>query len=300
MAGREVRRFEGIAVVGAGAAGVSAAVEAARLGARALVLEESGLAGGVIRLAHEVRNFPGGTRSGAEIAEMLCAQVEEWGIPLERRLVSSVEARAGGVMLADGAGWALEAAGAVVATGTLPVMPEIPGLPASFGRGSGVFDSARSALAGGAPPSAAVIGGSDIAFDQARLLAGRGTAASVICRSDVPAAPRWLVEAARTEGVSLLAGLEVSRASGAAGTWRLETALSRGRGAGPVLFVESLVVAAGRRPVLPVMPCSPSPLVRVAGDALGRPGRYLSAAMADGCLAARDVLCGGGRNGGMR
>lgn len=295
-----MRRFDGVAVVGAGAAGVSAAVEAARLGARVLILEASGRAGGVVRLAHEVRNFPGGARTGAGIAEMLGAQVVQWGIPLERRLVKSVTAGAGRVVLADCGGWALEAAAAVVATGTAPVMPEIPGMPASFGQDSGVFSSACSALAGIPPSSAAVIGGFDVAFDQARLLAGRGVATCVLCRRRVPAAPPWLVEAARTEGVAILSGLEVSKVCGRAGEWRLETAGSGGMADGPVPVVESVVIAVGRKPVLPVMDCGASPLVRVAGDALGRPGRYLSAAMADGCLAVRDLLCGGVSNGGLR
>lgn len=295
MAERHVRRFDGVAVVGAGAAGISAAVEAARLGAGALILEASGLTGGVVRLAHEVRNFPGGARSGAEIAGMFGAQVVQWGIPVERRLVRIVEARAGRVILADGGGWAMEAGAAVVATGTVPVMPEIPGMPASFEPGCGVFSSACSALAGDPPHSAVVIGGSDVAFDQARLLASRGVATSVLCRRSAPSAPRWLVEAARIEGVSILAGLRVSRACGRAGAWRLETTRSGVRAEGPVLLFDSVVVAAGRTPVLPAMTCGDSPLVMVAGDALGRPGRYLSAAMADGCLAARSLLCGGGR-----
>ncbi len=285
-----------LVIVGAGPCGVSAAVEAARLGFPPVVLDRTGEAGGLIRHAFEVRNFPGGPVSGREIAGLFASQLIQWGIAVLGCEIVSVDHGIGSVLLTDSAGGVIEAAAAIVATGTEPVPPSIEGLPQV--PGGSLHTDASSVLAVIGNRKVAVIGGSDAAFDQARLLVHTGVAAVVICRSERPKAPPWLVAAALGEGVGLVTGAVVAEARPLRGGVLVEIERSRtSEEAGFEASVDgsawfdALLAATGRRPVLPVLtPPGGTDRVVVAGDALGRTGRYLCAAMSDGCLAARRLL----------
>lgn len=296
MARSAVSRSIRLVVVGAGPAGVSAAVEAVRLGFEPLVLDRDGEAGGLIRHAFEVRNFPGGRKPGLEIAGLFAAQLRQWGVPVERREVVSVERHGRGVVIRDTSGVAIKAGAAVVATGTEPVIPLADGLPFSFG---GVLHAmADTVLDNPVNGRAAVIGGSDAAFDQARRLAAAGIETLVVCRSTIPSAPPWLVSEAIAEGVEILAGGSVRRAERAGtglilyiGRSRTGSGVFLDEGDQQSIAVDAVVTAVGRRPLVPRLPEEGRPVrVVVAGDARGGSARYLCAAMADGCLAARELL----------
>ncbi|MDM7992445.1 MAG: FAD-dependent oxidoreductase [Candidatus Fermentibacter sp.] len=150
-------------MIGAGPAGVSAAVEAARLGFEPLLFDGSGSAGGLVREAFEVRNLPGGVMAGCEVAAQFAELLGRWGIPVVHASIASVECGMRGVVLRDPAGGAMRASAVVAATGTEAVEPSIEGLPGSFG--PGFYPSARALLAGSPEGSACVIGGGDAAFD---------------------------------------------------------------------------------------------------------------------------------------
>ena len=285
-----------IAVIGAGPAGVSAAVEVARLGFEPLLFDASGSAGGLVEDAFEVRNIPGSPMTGREVAGSLSNLLELWGIRVERRSITSLECGLRGVVLRDSTGGVTQAPAVVAATGTEAVTPSIEGLPGSFG--AGVYPSARALLAGSPEGPACVIGGGDAAFDQARLLASHGRAATVVCRAVRPKAPTWLVRAALEAGVGLLAGTVVEQAESCRGGFILRLGepgrtQRRARASGARGFLEAgaVLFAIGRRPVLPDISgeCAHGRLA-VAGDATGRAERYVPAAMADGCLAARRLL----------
>lgn len=285
-----------IAVIGAGPAGVSAAVEAARLGFEPLLFDRSGSAGGLVREAFEVRNLPGPSRPGREVAAQLAELLDRWSIHVEHASIASVQCGVEGMVLDDGAGGRIVSPAVVVATGTEPVIPIVEGLPGSFG--TGLYASAEALLEGSQEGPAYVIGGGDAAFDQARLLASHGRRVTVACRAALPAAPAWLVKEALDAGIELLVGTVVERAEPCSGGFLLRLGDScrapesggafAGRG---FLAAGAVLVAIGRRPVLPVIPaaCGMERLA-VAGDATGRAERYVSLAMADGCLAARRLL----------
>ncbi|MDM7992444.1 MAG: hypothetical protein QUS11_03960 [Candidatus Fermentibacter sp.] len=121
---------------------------------------------------------------------------------------------------------------------------------------------------------------------------------TVVCRAARPPAPAWLVGAALEAGVELLPGTVVERAEPCGGGFILRLGESdrvRGRGKASggrgLLETGAVLAAIGRRPVLPAISgdCADGRLA-VAGDATGRAERYVSAAMADGCLAARRLL----------
>ena len=80
-----------VAVIGAGIAGMTAAVYALRAGKTVLVIEKESI-GGQITLSHRVENYPGHKAlSGMELADPLMQQVMELGAEIEVDEVKSVK-----------------------------------------------------------------------------------------------------------------------------------------------------------------------------------------------------------------
>jgi thioredoxin reductase (NADPH) len=278
-----------LVVVGAGPAGIAAAAEAARLGAEPLLLDSSGVPGGSVALACEVKNCPVAERDapGPVVARHLAEQLDDWGIATTPGDVALVERAGDHLVVHTREGQRHQASAVVLATGTQARMPEVDGLPSRFG--GPWFASAAEAWLEARPSHAAVLGGGDVAFDQARLLARRGTHVTVLCRSARPRAPAWLVARAAAEGVTIHTQVEALRGrvlgSGARVEWRQ----------GDVEHAEqldALVAAIGRRPCLPELTAEARACgaLRIAGDAAGRSARHVVVAMGDGCAAAHELL----------
>jgi thioredoxin reductase len=282
-----------MAVIGAGPAGIAAACEAARLGLAPLLFEAGSDPGGTIRDAWEVRNFPGGPSTGAGLASRIASMLDQWGIEAIREEIVTVARQSGGYILSGAAGGTFAADLVVVATGTLPSHPGIPGLPASRSR----HCSSRAAdlLEDHRDCTALVIGGSDCAFDQARFLRAAGLGVLLACRSGSPSAPDWLVLAALGEGVVVSVSTTVGSIVEETGGCRAWIDVS-----GDSRTVENgcVLVATGRTPRLPGLPAGTGAggLI-VAGDADGRRERYVTSAMGDGCRAARLLVDGARRAG---
>ena len=281
-----------LVVVGAGPAGIAAATEAARLGAKPLLLDSTGTAGGTIAMAYEVKNCPIAEPDapGRAVALRLAEQLGEWGIATTSGHVVLVERVGGDLVAHTSDGLRHRASAVVLATGTRAQVPDIAGLPARFGRPW--FASAAEAWRETSPGSAAVIGGGDVAFDQARMLARHGTRTTVLCRSSVPRAPAWLVARAAAEGVTIQTAVEALRGQALASAARLEW---RQGDVVHSLEIDALVAAVGRRPCVPettaeALACG---ALRVVGDAAGRHARHVVVAMGDGCAAAHELLRAG-------
>ena len=79
-----------IIIIGAGIAGLTAAIYAARAGKSVLVLEQETV-GGQIASSPRVENYPGvASVSGAELADNLFSQAEELGVALELEIVQQL------------------------------------------------------------------------------------------------------------------------------------------------------------------------------------------------------------------
>jgi thioredoxin reductase (NADPH) len=278
-----------LVVIGAGPAGVAAASEAARLGFAPLLMDRSGRAGGVVSQAFEVRNFPGsaGNPCGSEVALLLARQIEAWGLPVFEGMALRLSLGDGLIEVQCVGGRIVLAEAAVIATGTRPLIPAIPGLDP----GQSVAFSAEQALSSGSPKNVTVVGGSDVAFDQARFLSNRGLTTTLLCRSENPRAPEWLVTAAKTEGVRVRCSTTVLQCGRCGDGFVLVCSNAQSRFD---VETDSLLVAAGREPVLPdgvasLIESAPRQIA-VAGDAGGASWRYAVAAMGEGCVAARRLM----------
>lgn len=125
-----------IAIIGAGPAGLTAALYGARARAKTVVFE-TGLPGGQIVTASWVENYPGFPDgiSGTELADLMFRQAAKWGA--EFRTLSPVEA-----VRVDGCDYVVTAGGeevgasvVVLATGAIPKRLGIPGERQFTGRG---------------------------------------------------------------------------------------------------------------------------------------------------------------------
>lgn len=200
QAGR--REKSEVIVVGAGPAGISAALQLERSGISTFLLE-AGTAGGLVENASLVENYPGfpGGIEGPRLAALLRRQLDMAGVKVTAGRVLSLECRDEDPDKNDGPGRfvAVTEEGtyladyAVIASGTLPVVPfsiaiqeearesiffEIAGMPETEGK---VF---------------AVIGGGDGAFDYALSLSKKNDV-MIIMRGNEPSCLPLLLERCR-------------------------------------------------------------------------------------------------------
>ncbi len=273
-----------LVIVGGGPAGYVAALRAAQLGARA-VLVESGDVGGtclnrgciptkaLLAVAHTVETL--------RQAQRLGVRVDGWSLDLAavrrhrdravRTLRSGVEAllRAAGVEVIAGVGRlagpgrvevydrpaeaipashpaaVLEGRNILLAPGSLPAA--LPSLPAER-----LWDSDAALALEAVPERLVVIGGGPVGVEFADLYAALGSRVSV-----VEALPRLLprqdaelgeglARALERRGIRVHAGTRVTALEGEAGSgFRLAL---EGEGAPPALEADAVLVAVGRRP----------------------------------------------------
>ncbi|MDD5762386.1 MAG: FAD-dependent oxidoreductase [bacterium] len=192
-----------VAVIGAGASGLSAADTLARLGARVTVLDPNDEPGGMMRYGAPEFRFPG---------EALLSDVKHI-------LARGVHFRGGTLFGRDATFSSLEREGfqaVLVAVGTW----EAVRLPGAGGEDQGFHDalSFLARLRKRRPPRlrgrVVVIGGGNVAIDVARASVRMGAAdvtiACIESRETMPALS-WEIEDAVAEGVKLLPGAAVKR-----------------------------------------------------------------------------------------
>lgn len=300
--------MSGLVIIGAGPAGISAAIEAGRQGIRVIVVEK-GEIGGTISRARRVDNYPPSPpASGRSLASGFRKRLKD----VCRRTVKgeAAEIVAGDTRTAPfrvvlRSGSVLDAGAVIVAVGQRDHIP--PELQ--------VFGDAISPPDGCLPgkgEKVAVYGGGDAAFDQAMLFRDNGAEVKLFCRG-LPRAGRSLLD----EAVSL--GIEINRGH------TLSSARKRERGVtvafrnekGRTLSVDCgrLVAALGKevpgmkicgtdlreitRGLFPGSFEQPVDGIFLAGDVARGRDRYLAAAVADGIIAAKRAaeLFRGGKNG---
>ena len=171
-----------IIVIGAGPAGVSAAVYARSRGRSVVVLEQAhvgGLVSNVSTVTHYAAIVEGET--GASFGARLKAQVEESGADVRIEKVTGVEL-AGEVKQVTTDKGSYEAPAVILANGTTPRMLGIPGEAELTGRGMRMNAPRDAAKYAGR--HVYVIGGSDGAAKEAIYLAKTASQVTIVCVED--------------------------------------------------------------------------------------------------------------------
>lgn len=217
-------------IIGAGAAGLTAAIYAARGGLDFLVLEQDGWGGGQITSANMVENYPGtGRIAGGDLGEQLKAQAEELGAKIQMGIVKSVRRQEDHFEILLHKGEPLQAKTVIAATGAIPRQLGIPGERELLGRGVSYCAVCDGAFF--ADQDVAVIGGGDTAVEDALFLAGFCRSVTLIHRREEFRAPKKRTDALKAEpritlrlcqtaeailGDSLVEGIRVKHADGTA------------------------------------------------------------------------------------
>lgn len=156
-----------IAIIGAGAAGLTAALYALRANKTVLIIEKGGF-GGQITFSPQVENFPTqGKLSGAELADKLTEQVLSHGAEVEIDTITSIE-DLGSSKRIVGESAKYEAKAVIIATGARHRMLGLPREEEFVGEGISFC-----AVCDGAfykDKNVAVVGGGNSALQEAVLL----------------------------------------------------------------------------------------------------------------------------------
>jgi len=192
-------------VIGAGPAGISAALWARSLGIRVEVIEGAARVGGQLHDVHfRPVNVAGGVEDdGPGIAARLAAQLAAAEIPLRLGLRAAALEPGEPSSIRTESGQRLEASALLIATGVRRRRLEVPGDRQLEGRGVSYAD--RPALA---KQDVVVVGGGDAAFENALLLAEAGCRVTLLVRGRARARAEFQSRA-QAAGIKRLDGARV-------------------------------------------------------------------------------------------
>jgi thioredoxin reductase (NADPH) len=160
-----------LAVIGAGPAGLSAALYAGRRKARVMVFEEK-MAGGAVNITPAIENYPGYKKvEGSELAQKMRGQAEAVeSVEIVSKEVVSASGKCPEFVLEAGDGEKYSAKAVVLATGAEHRKLGIPGEKEFAGKGVVYCATCDAPLFEG--KTVAVIGGGNTAFNSALMIAG--------------------------------------------------------------------------------------------------------------------------------
>ena len=230
-------------IVGAGPAGVSAALWARSLGLGAIVMESGPSAGGQLHVVHlhpdEIAGVEQG--DGPAIAEAMARQLAASGADVRLDCAAaSLTSIHDGVRVRDAAGQAHDAAAAVIATGVRRRRLDVPGDREFEERG--VSYSATRDLDRLAGRRVLVVGGGDAAYENALILASHGSQVTLAARGE-PRARSEFRE--RVAAEPRIARRERARVTEIAGRDRVERVRLEAAGGAETLEVDAVVVKIG-------------------------------------------------------
>jgi len=159
-----------LVVVGAGPAGLTAAIYAARARMRTLVLDES-VPGGQVKTTHKVSNYPGFPEDvkGTDLAKAFSAQAERFGAKIRRAVEITKHGLEGDLKTFElDEEEQVEAPAVIVATGARPRELGVPGESKFKGRGISYCATCDGAYFDG--KEIHVIGGGNSAVEESLFL----------------------------------------------------------------------------------------------------------------------------------
>ena len=202
-----------LVIIGAGVAGLSAAIQAARLGLNTMVVAEMGVGGQIMNAPH-IDNFPGIPEAlgGYDLGPILHEQAETAGASFMFDRVEAIEAQ-GDQFMVRGESDLLVCRAVIVAAGSKPRKLGVPGEERLTGRGVSHCASCDGPLFRN--KHVMVVGGGDAAFDEALVLAAYARQVTILCRNDRPRAQKILRDrAAALANIELRCGVLVEEIIG--------------------------------------------------------------------------------------
>ncbi len=290
-----------IIIIGAGPAGLTAAVYALRAGKTVLLIEKETF-GGQITLSPHVENYPfTKPMSGTELADILANQVMELGADVEVDSVNAVLPQADGSFTVKTDYGEFASRAVIIATGLRHRRLGVPGEDRFIGRGESFCAVCDGAFYKGR--DVAVVGGGNTAVQDAIYLSKLASKVYLIHRRDEFRAEKHVVK-----GLSACPNVELVLSSvpvSLNGEMKLAsiTVHNKVTGEDRVLDVDGVFAAVGQEPnngafaglvpldasgfIIADESCrTPHPGVFVAGDCRTKAVRQLVTAGADGGVAA--------------
>jgi thioredoxin reductase (NADPH) len=168
-----------IVIIGAGVAGLTAALVAGRHGVRVAVVDRMGV-GGQIATAERIENFPGFPQgvAGHELGPLLHEQAEAAGAELMLDTIEAIAPEGDHFLLRGGD--TLRARAVIVAAGSAQRPLGVPGEEALLGKGVSHCASCDGPFFKG--EEVVVVGGGDSALDEALVLAEHAARVTVVHR----------------------------------------------------------------------------------------------------------------------
>lgn len=291
-------------IIGAGPAGLSAAVYAKRAGLNALLIEESAVDGGQVLSTYEVDNYLGLPGiSGLDLGEKFSDHAKSAGIEKKEAYVSKISEVSGGysVVTDDGS---FETKTVIVATGATHAKLGVSGEEELSGMGVSYCATCDGAFF--RKKDVCVVGGSDVAVEDAIYLARTCNKVYLIHRRDTLRAANSLVEALKNcDNVEFVWNSEVKAINGGDGVESV-TVRNKLTSEERVIELKGVFVAVGINPqaellenmverddkgyVLAGEDCRTTKKgIYVAGDIRKKPMRQIITAVADGANAVTSV-----------
>lgn len=296
------------AVIGAGPAGITAALYLVRSGV-SVALIENGAPGGQVLSTAEIENYPGFPKGvkGWELADLFDAHLAEYPVARVRGDVSSVKAAEGGIFhiaFADGEG--LDAKSVVVCTGAKHRDLGAPGEDQFRGRGvsycavcDGNFYRGRDVV---------VVGGGNSALEEALYLSRIVRKVYLVHRRDAFRGAKVYEDKLRAaDNIELVTKSVIDEIRGGAAGMDSVAVRNVESGETRIIDAEGLFVYVGMQPVSSFLPeqvtrdasgfvitdaemCTSAPGIFAAGDVRAKRCRQVSSAVGDGATAATAAL----------
>jgi len=212
-----------VIVVGAGPAGLAAAIYAARARLRTLVVDES-IPGGQVKTTHKVSNYPGFPEDvkGADLAAAFAAQASRFGAEV-RRAVEITEHDLGATVkwLVLDEEETVEARAVIVATGARPRPLGVPGEDRFKGRGTSYCATCDGAYFEG--KDIHVVGGGNSAVEESLFLTQFARSVTIVHQfQEFQAEPASVAEALANPKIRTMLGHEPRGFHGESTLERLE------------------------------------------------------------------------------
>lgn len=292
-----------VAIIGAGPAGLAAAIYAARARLRTLVLDES-IPGGQVKTTHKVSNYPGFPEDvkGSDLALAFAAQAERFGAKVRRAVeITKHDLAATPKTLELDEEENIEARAVIVATGAKPRPLGVPGEDLFRGRGISYCATCDGAYFEG--KDIHVIGGGNSAVEESLFLTQFARSVTVVHQfMEFQAEPASVGEALANPKIRVLLGHEPRGFHGETALERLEVE-ELATGERKQLRTDGVFVFIGMVPrtdlLAPYLALGPGgyvettdametkvPGLYAAGDIRLKRFRQITTAVADGTIAA--------------